>query len=331
MKIFNWEKGGKKGRNGEKHLNLWLVSKTQDLLVLGSLFQQSQCCIQTGHVLGQLSFLQRWTWLASLNWPLWVCSWPGRLEDVALSSLREEIAGSSPCLQYPAKCLLKNHVCFTNTSDWHFHWQVWLVANYRRLYPELYWVSSQSLHHSWRVSFSLESEKLSLAQAGHGHSPPTIQGSAYLQRVLAKTSGMIMKVSLFLSCDQETGGHVQKVAIKFLPPSHHTITCVTHSKNVYEDLRTHCSWATALGQGRSFDGDLGSFAVKDALAFRFITGGIPVSCLDFPRPLNCPPACTSSPCPSLWWMRPHVLTSSPIAAPAHWPPLSQTHSCQPGF
>ena len=175
------------------------------------------------------------------------------------------------------------------------------------------WVSSQSLHHSWRVSFSLESEKLSLAQAGHGHSPPTIQGSAYLQRVLAKTSGMIMKVSLFLSCDQETGGHVQKVAIKFLPPSHHTITCVTHSKNVYEDVRNHCSWATVLGQGRSFDGDLGSFAVKDVLAFRFITGETPVSCLDFPHPPNCPPACTSSPCPSLWWMRPHVLTSSPYS------------------
>ena len=91
--------------------------------MLGSPFQQSQCCVRTGHVLGQLSFLQHWTWLASLNWPLWVCSWPGRLEGIALSSLREEIAVSSPCLQYPAKCLLNIHMGFTNTSIWHFQCQ----------------------------------------------------------------------------------------------------------------------------------------------------------------------------------------------------------------
>lgn len=71
---------------------------------------------------------------------------------------------------------------------------MWLVANYRKLYHgsvlKAYTILGE-------FSSSLESEKLSLAQAGHGHSPPTIQGSAYLQRVLAKTSGMIMKVSLF--------------------------------------------------------------------------------------------------------------------------------------
>lgn len=58
----------------KNHLNFWLVSKTRDLLVLSSPFQQSQCCIQTRRVLGQQSFLQHWTWLALLNWPLWVCS-----------------------------------------------------------------------------------------------------------------------------------------------------------------------------------------------------------------------------------------------------------------
>ena len=159
----------------KNHLNFWLVSKTRDLLVLSSPFQQSQCCIQTRRVLGQQSFLQHWTWLALLNWPLWVCSWPGRLGGVALSSLREEIAVSSPCLQYPAKCLLNIHVGFTNTSVWHLQCQVWLLANYRKLYHgsvlKAYTILWE-LHLPWNCPWSFKAtcgvKSISLGSLKHG-------------------------------------------------------------------------------------------------------------------------------------------------------------------